>query len=42
MKITIGTVSQAVGIMSATQNAPRKGTDVFMDVMAGMLLVFAR
>ena len=40
--MAIGTVAQAVGPMSATQNAPRKGTYVFMDVMAGMLLVFAR
>ena len=42
MKIAIGTVSQAVGPMSATQNVPRKETDVFMDVMGGMWLVFAR
>ena len=41
MKITIGTVSQAVDQMSATQNVPRKEIDVFRDVMAGMLLVFA-
>ena len=40
--MVIGTVFQAVVIMSATQNAPRKGTDVFMDVMAGMLLVSVR
>ena len=38
----MGTVSCPVGIMNASQNVQRKETDAFMDVMAGMSLVFAR